>query len=74
MGIESNIHDRIFDPFFTTKDRALGTGLGLSISLGIVGDHHGELSFESVVDQYTRFHLDLPINNGWSLDEAPEMS
>ncbi len=71
-GIPDEIRERLFDPFFTTKDRTKGTGLGLSISHGIVQDHHGELSFESVRDQYTRFYLDLPVDNGWSLDEASE--
>ena len=64
-GIPVEIQERIFDPFYTTKDRATGTGLGLSISLGIVQDHHGELTFESEKGQPTRFHLDLPVDNGW---------
>ena len=59
---------RIFDPFYTTKERSKGTGLGLSISHGIVEDHHGELTVESVVNEYTRFTLDLPVDNGWELD------
>ena len=67
VGIPVEIRERIFDPFYTTKDRAIGTGLGLSISLGIVKDHHGELSFESEEGQPTRFHLDLPVDNGWDL-------
>ena len=50
--------------FHTTKDRAKGTGLGLSISLGIVQDYRGELTFESEENQPTRFHLDLPVDNG----------
>jgi signal transduction histidine kinase len=52
---------RIFEPFFTTKSRDKGTGLGLSISHGIVKDHDGELSVESEVGQWTRFHVDLPV-------------
>ncbi|MBU1660272.1 MAG: hypothetical protein KKD28_02225 [Chloroflexi bacterium] len=66
-GIPAEIRERIFDPFYTTKDRALGTGLGLSISLSIVQDHHGELTFESEEDQFTRFHLDLPVDNSWEI-------
>ena len=67
LGIPVEIRERIFDPFYTTKDRATGTGLGLSISLGIVKDHHGELTFESEKDQPTRFYLDLPVDNSWDL-------
>ena len=71
-GIPEAIRERVFDPFFTTKDRATGTGLGLSISHGIVQDHQGELSFESEQGHYTCFHLDLPVDNGWTLEEASD--
>lgn len=67
-GIPHEIRERIFDPFFTTKDRAIGTGLGLSISLGLVKDHHGELTFECEENEYTRFYLDLPVDNGWDIE------
>jgi len=63
IGIADKIKNKIFDPFFTTKDRATGTGLGLSISYGIVKDHHGDLHFETEVGKFTRFNLDLPIDN-----------
>ncbi len=68
-GIPVEIRDRIFDPFFTTKPKETGTGLGLSISYGIVRDHGGELSVESQPGRYTRFHLDLPVDNGWKFAE-----
>ncbi|MCP4600332.1 MAG: PAS domain-containing protein [Proteobacteria bacterium] len=71
-GIPDDIRARLFDPFYSTKDRTKGTGLGLSISLGIVQDHHGKLSFECEQDKHTRFHLDLLIDNGWSLGETPK--
>ena len=60
-GIPEGLRVRIFDPFFTTKPHDKGTGLGLSISHGIVKDHGGALSVESEVGQWTRFHVDLPI-------------
>ncbi|MBW1724644.1 MAG: HAMP domain-containing histidine kinase [Deltaproteobacteria bacterium] len=62
-GIDADVQARIFDLFYTTKPREVGTGLGLSISYGIVNDHHGELTFESETGQYTKFHMDLPVDN-----------
>lgn len=68
-GITDEVGARVFDPFFTTKDRSKGTGLGLSISHSIAADHHGDLLFESGSDQSTKFLLELPVDNGWSLGE-----
>ncbi|KAA3615621.1 MAG: PAS domain S-box protein [Calditrichaeota bacterium] len=67
VGINEDIQGKIFDPFFTSKDRAIGTGLGLSISYGLVKDHNGKLHFETEVGEFTRFYLDLPIDNGWTI-------
>jgi PAS domain S-box-containing protein len=67
VGVPTEIRDRIFDPFFTTKPKETGTGLGLSISYGIVRDHGGELTVESEPGGYARFHMDLPVDNGWKL-------
>ncbi|MCE5264517.1 MAG: hypothetical protein LLG97_13410 [Deltaproteobacteria bacterium] len=69
IGIRAEIRDRIFDPFFTTKPKETGTGLGLSISYGIVRDHGGELTAESEPGRYTRFHVDLPVDSGWTLSK-----
>jgi signal transduction histidine kinase len=69
-GIAEAIRPRIFDPFFTTKPRDKGTGLGLSISHGIAKEHHGELHFETEAGRFTRFHLDLPVDNGWGLENS----
>ena len=68
-GIPADIIERVFDPFFSTKPREKGTGLGLSISYALVRDHHGQLLVESEPDAYTRFIIELPSDNGWSLDE-----
>ena len=59
-GIPSEHISRIYDPFFTTKADGRGTGLGLSVTYGIVQEHAGTLTCESVVGQGTRFVLTLP--------------
>jgi len=66
-GIPESVINRVFDPFFTTKPRDQGTGLGLSISHGIVRDHRGTLTVESVPNQSTRFLVELPVDNDWNL-------
>ena len=59
-GIEPGNLSRIFDPFFTTREVGEGTGLGLSICYGIVRDHGGHISVESVVNGGTTFAFLLP--------------
>jgi signal transduction histidine kinase len=60
-GIPPDYLSRIYDPFFTTKDIGKGTGLGLSITYGIVQEHGGAITCDSVVGQGTRFVLSLPM-------------
>lgn len=74
IGIPTNAADKVFDPFFSTKPRNKGTGLGLSISYGIIQDHHGKLWFETVQGEGTKFHMDLRVNNGWTLGNEGEKS
>jgi PAS domain S-box-containing protein len=58
-GMDAVTLARIFDPFYTTKPT--GTGLGLSISYGIVRDHGGTITAESVPGEGTRFLVRLPV-------------
>ena len=71
-GIPSEVADKVFNPFFSTKPKEKGTGLGLAISFGIIQDHHGSLTFETAVGEYTRFHIDLPVDNGWEVRPEEE--
>lgn len=58
-GINATNIAKINEGFFTTKDN--GTGLGLSIAKSIVEAHQGQIKIESVVKQYTRISVILPI-------------
>jgi PAS domain S-box-containing protein len=60
-GIPADQMSRIYDPFFTTKEIGKGTGLGLSITYGIVQEHGGAITCDSVIGQGTRFTLSLPL-------------
>jgi PAS domain S-box-containing protein len=59
-GVPADTIDKIFDPFFTTKDPGKGTGLGLSVSYGIIRDHDGEITVESLPGKGSRFTITLP--------------
>ena len=66
-GISEDIKEKIYEPFFSTKPKDKGTGLGLSISFGIVKDHHGSIAIETKKNEYSRFIVELPVDNGWEV-------
>jgi signal transduction histidine kinase len=60
IGIAPENVARIYDPFFTTKGVGRGTGLGLAVSYGIVQEHQGHISVESMPGRGTTFRVTLP--------------
>lgn len=59
VGIPDDIKEKIFEPFFSTKPEGKGIGLGLSVVYGIINNHNGKISLESVVGQGTTFKITL---------------
>lgn len=57
-GIEPKDLAKIFDPFFSTKEK--GTGLGLAIVKGIIENHSGKITVQSIKHQGTTFTITLP--------------
>ena len=66
-GMPEEIRSKVFDPFFTTKDFGKGTGLGLTVVKGIIEEHGGTISVESVVDKGTTFWIRLPLDRAESV-------
>ncbi|MDB6038839.1 MAG: hypothetical protein JWM99_2680, partial [Verrucomicrobiales bacterium] len=60
-GISEENLKKIFDPFFTTKEAGKGTGLGLSLTYGIIHEHGGTVSAESVLGKGAKFIVELPV-------------
>ena len=59
IGIEESIIGKIFDPFFTTKPTAEAPGVGLYLSQQILHDCGGNITVNSVKDEYTEFVINL---------------
>jgi hypothetical protein len=63
VGIDPENVAKIYDPFYTTKGVGRGTGLGLAVSYGIVQEHSGHISVNSVPGRGTTFRIILPTAN-----------
>ena len=58
-GIPETNMERIFDPFFTTHKQ--GSGLGLYIARQLCDINQAELTVDSVINSYSRFHIRLAL-------------
>jgi PAS domain S-box-containing protein len=61
VGIAEADLPHIFDPFFTTRPVGQGAGLGLSMAYGVVQQHQGRISVDSMVGRGSLFRVTLPI-------------
>jgi PAS domain S-box-containing protein len=61
VGIAEDALPHIFDPFFTTRPVGQGAGLGLSLAYGVVQQHQGRISVDSMVGRGSVFRVTLPI-------------
>jgi PAS domain S-box-containing protein len=66
IGMDESTRQRVFDPFFTTKGKGRGTGLGLASAYGIIHNHDGFITVDSIQGQGTTVTLYLPQS-----DKAP---
>lgn len=69
IGIPENVLDKIMNPFFSTKPHDKGTGLGLSISHGIIDNHDGRMTINSVQGEFTRVIVELPAHQPVGVDK-----
>ncbi|GMQ57570.1 hypothetical protein AN1V17_19650 [Vallitalea sediminicola] len=61
IGMSEEVKKHLFEPFFTTKDIGKGTGMGLAMAFGVIKNHGGYISVNSVIDVGTDFTIKLPV-------------
>jgi signal transduction histidine kinase len=63
IGFDEKHSEKIFGLFerLHTRDQFPGTGIGLSICRKIAELHRGKISASSVLNEYARFEITLPL-------------
>ncbi len=68
IGMRKEVQKHIFEPFYSTKEFGQGTGLGLSTVYGLIEQHNGQITVESIPGEGSSFYIFLPAFNGAQTD------
>ncbi len=70
-GLSAVVREKAFEPFFTTRDPTKHRGLGLARVYGILRQHEGFVSLESVPGRGTTVRLHFPASARELREETP---